>query len=98
MSLVFLLPRHYSNQRRNYDSKDKLFKDIWKESKHNVVRDILERLVGQEYQMKDDKQYLTALKKILEDNAVLKYAQTMDSSHRRLVFLLTHCRPSQHST
>ena len=81
VNFVFLLPMLYGSQRRS--SKDKSFKDIWKESKHNVVRDILQRLVGREYQMKDDKQYLSNLTKFLEDSAVLKYAQKMDLTHRR---------------
>ena len=66
-----------------HDAKDKSFKDIWRSSKDNVVRNILEGIVVQQYEIKDDAKFSNELQKVLDENRVSQYINRLAALPRR---------------
>ena len=66
-----------------HDAKDKFFKDIWGASKDNVVRNILEGIVVQQYEIKDDAKFSNELQKVLDENRVSQYINRISALPRR---------------
>ena len=66
-----------------HDAKDKLFKDVWRASKDNVVRNILEGIVVQQYEIKDDAKFSNEFQKVLDKNRVSQYINRISALPRR---------------